>query len=348
MASRGVEEYNEIVIMRTSRRTFIQQSLAVAPLVISSNNMTTNKESSRFEPAYLEAEREGCLAGVESELWEILLSCRLCPRACGVNRIKGERGFCSSIARLKVASYGPHFGEERPLVGRGGSGTIFFSNCNLLCCFCQNWQINHRGDGDYISHDDLAGMMLSLQRRGCHNINLVTPTHVAPHIIKALRLAIRKGLTIPLVYNNGGYDSVEVIRKLDGIVDIYLPDFKYQDETLAVKYSSGASGYPEVAAAVIKEMHRQVGELQVGPDGVARRGLIIRHLVMPANIAGTDRFVRWVARELGPATRVNIMAQYHPEHKAFDYPEISRRITAQEWEQARRWAKAAGLLHIDL
>jgi putative pyruvate formate lyase activating enzyme len=265
-----------------------------------------------------------------------------------VNRLEGKTGFCSSTARLKIASFGPHFGEERPLVGTGGSGTIFFSNCNLLCCFCQNWEINHRGDGSFSSHDDLAGMMLSLQRRGCHNINLVTPTHVVPHIVKALRLAIRKGLVLPLVYNNGGYDSVEVIRMLDGIVDIYLPDFKYQDGALAAKFSSGALDYPEVAAAVVKEMHRQVGELQSDSKGVARRGLIIRHLVMPNNVAGTDRFVQWVAKELTPTTYVNLMAQYHPEHKAFDHPEISRRITAQEWNQARAWARAAGLVHIDL
>jgi putative pyruvate formate lyase activating enzyme len=302
----------------------------------------------RFKPAYLRTEREGRLAKLESELWEIFQSCRLCPRKCNVNRLKGEIGFCSSTSRLKLASFGPHFGEERPLVGTGGSGTIFFSNCNLLCCFCQNWEINHRGDGRFISHDDLAGMMLSLQQRGCHNINLVTPTHVVPHIVKALRLAIRKGLILPLVYNNGGYDSIEVIRMLDGVVDIYLPDFKYQDGALSAKYSSGALNYPEIAAETIKEMHRQVGELQVDSKGVARRGLIIRHLVMPGNIAGTDRFVQWVAKELTATTRVNLMAQYRPEHKAFDYPEISRPITAQEWEQARSWANAAGLSHIDL
>ena len=301
-----------------------------------------------FEPAYLKTEREGRLAIVESELWEVFRSCCLCPRACGANRIKGETGFCSSTAKLKISSFGPHFGEERPLVGSGGSGTIFFSNCNLLCCFCQNWEINHRGDGSYLTHDDLADMMISLQRRGCHNINLVTPTHVVPHIIRSLRLAIRRGLMIPLVYNNGGYDSLEVIKRLDGVVDIYLPDFKYQDGALAAKYSSGASDYPAAASATIKEMHRQVGELQMDRHGVARRGLIIRHLIMPGNIAGTDRFVRWVAQELTPGTSVNLMAQYRPEHKAFDHPEISRRITSEEWQQARTWAKQAGLENIDL
>jgi putative pyruvate formate lyase activating enzyme len=233
-------------------------------------------------------------------------------------------------------------------VGTGGSGTIFFSNCNLRCSFCQNWEINHRGDGRFIRHEDLACMMISLQGRGCHNINLVTPTHVLPHVVKALRLAIPMGLSLPLVYNSGGYDSLEVIRKLDGIVDIYLPDFKYQEDAHAVKYSSGAAGYPEVAAETIKEMHRQVGDLQVNAQGIAERGLIIRHLVLPQNLAGTDRFAEWVARELGPATRVNLMAQYRPEHKAFDYPEISRSINAQEWEHARADSVATGLLHIDL
>jgi putative pyruvate formate lyase activating enzyme len=191
-------------------------------------------------------------------------------------------------------------------------------------------------------------MMLSLQQRGCHNINLVTPTHVVPHIVKALRLAIGKGLVLPIVYNNGGYDSLDVIRRLDGIVDLYLPDYKYQEDAQAMKYSSGAAGYRDIAAATISEMHRQVGDLQTNAGGIALRGLIIRHLVMPNNIAGTDRFVQWVARALGPKTRVNLMAQYHPEHRAFDYPEISRRITTQEWMQARQWAEDAGLVHVDL
>jgi putative pyruvate formate lyase activating enzyme len=344
--------------MDPSRREFLKQSVvAAAPLALTPQTSATasgeeaagmTTAHSGFEPSYLRAEREGRLSLIENSLWEILRACRLCPRACGANRLRGETGVCSSTSRLKVYSCGPHFGEERPLVGRGGSGTIFFSNCNLLCCFCQNWEINHRGDGSYVTHDELADMMIGLQRRGCHNINFVTPTHVVPHLARSLRLAIRKGLHLPLVYNTGGYDSLDVISLLDGIVDIYLPDFKYQDGGLAAKYSSGASDYPEVAAAVIKEMHRQVGELTVDERGVARRGLIIRHLVMPNNIAGTDRFVRWVARELTPATSVNLMAQYRPEHKAFSYPEISRRITAEEWQQAVRWAREAGLKNIDL
>lgn len=346
--------------MGTSRRKFLQDSLAaVGALALSPVACNRSKEPyppptleslpgvENLKPSYLDLELEGKLEQIEKELWEIFRECRCCPRRCGVDRIEGQVGVCSSTAKLKVASYGPHFGEERPLVGRRGSGTIFFSNCNLLCCFCQNWQINHRGDGDYRTHRELAEMMLRLQRYGCHNINLVTPTHVVPHIVKALRIAIVRGLRIPLVYNTGGYDSIEIIRKLDGVVDIYLPDFKYQDGEAAARYSSGADDYPEVAAEVIKEMNRQVGRLVADERGVAERGLIIRHLVMPNNIAGTDRFVRWVAEELSTDTYVNIMAQFRPEHRAFDIPEISRRITDEEWRQALAWAREAGLTNLD-
>lgn len=331
--------------MAPTRRRFLHDSLAaVGGLALP---VAGEARAPRAEPSYLRLARQGRLKQIEKELWEMLGACRLCPRACGADRLRGARGACSSTARLKVASYGPHVGEERPLVGRGGSGTIFFSNCNLLCCFCQNWEINHRGDGRFVSESDLAGMMLDLQTRGCHNINLVTPTHVVPHIVRALREAVDRGLRLPLVYNTGGYDSLDVIRVLDGVVDIYLPDFKYQDGALAAKYSSGAADYPEVAAAVIKEMHRQVGVLKVDERGVAVRGLIIRHLVLPQNIAGTDRFVTWVARELTTDTRVNIMSQYRPEHRARDYSELSRPITPTEWGQALAWAYATGLTNVD-
>ncbi len=300
-----------------------------------------------FRPAYLALEQSGELKARIKELYAIYRSCRLCPRRCGVNRLKGETGVCQSTSRVRVYSMHPHFGEERPLVGRGGSGTIFFSQCNLRCQFCQNWEINHRGDGRWMSDDDLAGLMKSAQDAGCHNVNLVTPTHFVPNIVNALRAAIARGLTVPLVYNCGGYEPVEIIRLLDGIVDIYLPDFKYMDGAMAEKYSSGAQEYPERAAEAIAEMHRQVGELAVDEKGIAVRGLIIRHLVLPHNIAGTDKFVKWVAAKLTRSTYVNIMAQYRPEHRARDYPELSRRITNEEFSRAVAWAHEAGLTRLD-
>ena len=294
------------------------------------------------EPGYLELERSGELAHREKALWALLESCSLCPRRCGVNRLAGEMGVCRSPRTFKVASYGPHFGEEAVLVGRQGSGTIFFSDCNLLCVFCQNWEINHRGDGWQTSHAELAGMMLALQRTGCHNINLVTPTHLAPHIVHALRLAIANGLRLPLLYNTSGYESVDVIRQLDGVVDIYLPDFKYQDAATATGFLGGVPDYPSCAAAAIKEMHRQVGLLQQ-TDGIAHRGLLIRHLVMPENKAGTDDFIKWVVSELGSDVHVNIMGQYRPMHRANEFPSLSRRPTQEEVAQAMRWAREAGL-----
>ncbi|MFB3776087.1 MAG: radical SAM protein [Bryobacteraceae bacterium] len=300
-----------------------------------------------FEPAYLKLERSGELDRRARELRAIYRSCRLCPRQCGVDRLKGEKGICSSTARAKVYSTHPHFGEEKPLVGRGGSGTIFFSNCNLLCVFCQNWEINHRGDGSFAGDDDIGRLMADLQRIGCHNVNLVTPTHIVPNIVAGLGSAIRRGLRLPLVYNCGGYEPVEVIKLLDGIVDIYLPDFKYADGAMAEKYSSGARDYPERAAAAIEEMHRQVGDLVVDEDGIALRGLMIRHLVLPGNIAGTDKFVQFVATRLSRSTYVNIMAQYRPAHKAPGIPELSRRITSAEYQQAIRWAREAGLTRLD-
>ncbi len=319
-----------------SRREFLETALVSA---------TARRKD--FEPAYLKLERSGELARRAQELRAIYRSCRLCPRRCGVDRLKGQKGVCSSTSRAKVYSAHPHFGEERPLVGRGGSGTIFFSNCNLLCVFCQNWEINHRGDGSFAGDDDIGRLMADMQRIGCHNVNLVTPTHIVPNIVTGLSSAIRRGLRLPLVYNCGGYEPVEVIKLLDGIVDIYLPDFKYMDGAMSENYSSGARDYPERAAEAIEEMHRQVGELVVDENGIALRGLIIRHLVLPDNIAGTDKFVKFVAARLTRSTYVNIMAQYRPEHKAKGIPELSRRITSAEYEQAIRWAREAGLTRLD-
>ncbi|MBN2493124.1 MAG: radical SAM protein [Deltaproteobacteria bacterium] len=304
--------------------------------------MPEHKAEQSFEPAYVKLGRQELARRAEA-LAALLSPCRLCPRACKARRSEGQLGTCRTDGRVRLASFGPHFGEEPPLVGRAGSGTIFFSNCNLLCIFCQNWEIAHRGEGRYTDDETLAEVMLSLQERGCHNINLVTPTHQAPQILRSLCLAAARGLRLPLVYNCGGYESLEVIRLLDGIVDIYMPDFKYQDGAQAARFSSGAEDYPERAAEAIAEMHRQVGVLQIDERGVARRGVVLRHLVMPHNIAGTDRFARWVSEKLSPDTYVNIMAQYHPCYKAFDHPEIARRLHAEEFEQALRWAREAGL-----
>jgi len=304
-----------------------------------------SRRGNAWEPRYLELERTGELERRELALWALLERCRLCPRQCGVNRLAGEKGVCSCAETFKVAAFGAHFGEEAPLVGKRGSGTIFFSHCNLLCVFCQNWEINHRGDGELTTHADLARIMLSLQHGGCHNINLVTPTHMTPHIVRALRLAIAAGLRLPLLYNTGAYDSLEVIRLLDGVIDIYLPDYKYQDAATGVRFSTGAINYPDHAAAAIKEMHRQVGVLRQ-TDGIAHGGLLIRHLVLPENLAGTDSFVHWVASELGPETHVNIMGQYRPMYQASEHPPLSRRPTADEMAQAMRWAREAGLKNL--
>jgi putative pyruvate formate lyase activating enzyme len=241
-----------------------------------------------------------------------------------------------------VSSSGPHFGEEAPLVGAGGSGTIFLSHCNLGCLFCQNEDISHGGGGRITTPQAIASTMLGLQKRGCHNINFVTPTHQAPFLLEAVLLAIPQGLKVPVVWNCGGYESMESLTLLDGIVDIYMPDFKYWDEEPARRYSL-AGNYPEVARAALKEMHRQVGILTMDNEGVALRGLLIRHLVMPGEIAGTGKFVEWAARELSPDTYVNIMAQYHPSFRAHEFPELNRRITAQEYRRAVEAGRRAGL-----
>ncbi len=336
----------------STRRQFLEGSFVSISALQScdggaSGQVVPTMRRKDFEPAYLELERKGELTRRAQTLFPIYRSCHLCPRQCGVDRTKGEKGVCSSTSRAKVFSAYPHFGEEKPLVGRGGSGTIFFSNCNLLCIFCQNWEINHRGDGSYVSDDAVGRLMIDLQAIGCHNINLVTPTHILPNIVGGLRTGIRRGMRLPLVYNCGGYEPVEIIKLLDGIIDIYLPDFKYTDSAMAAKYSSGAGDYPERAAAAIEEMHRQVGELVVDENGIALRGLMIRHLVLPHNIAGTDKFVQFVATRLTRSTYVNIMAQYRPEHKAPGIPELSRRITSAEYQQAIRWAKEAGLTRLN-
>jgi putative pyruvate formate lyase activating enzyme len=301
-----------------------------------------------FEPAYLELHRSGELKKRAEELWGIMQNCKLCPRLCGVNRLRGEKGFCQATSKLFVAAYHPHFGEEGPLVGKGGSGTIFFTNCGLRCVFCINWQISQGGEGRVTSIEDLAGMMLKLQKMGCHNINLVTPTHYSPHILLALDIAASKGLRLPIVYNTCGWERKEILRYLDGVVDIYLPDFKYWDNEQAERHLRGAKNYAQITKEAILEMHRQVGIAKPAKDGLMYRGLMIRHLVMPNRVAGTKEIIEWIAENLPKDTYLNLMQQYNPLHQAFEYPEISRRITREEFEEALSWAKEAGLTNLDI
>ena len=335
--------------MNVSRRDFIKGSLVLGGslLLPLHSTIASNVKDPLWLPAYGNLENEGRLAQRVQEAYAIFEECRLCPRQCGVNRLEGERGYCNAPSTVMIYSAHPHYGEEVSLVGKGGSGTIFFSNCNLRCVFCQNWPISIEGHGSSFSDDQLAQMMVHLQKIGCHNGNLVTPTQVMPNIIKATRITVQNGLRIPLVYNTSGYESVEILKLLDGVVDIYLPDMKYMDAEMAAKFSSGASDYPEIAKSAILEMHRQVGLHQVDPGGIARRGVMIRHLVMPNKVAGTQTFVKWVAENLPNTTYVNIMHQYHVDYKAFEYPEIWRAITVEEYLEAMQWAQDADLKNLD-
>lgn len=303
---------------------------------------------SDFKPAYYKLEEKEEFAERIEQLYDIFEECKLCPRQCGKNRLEGETGFCRATTTVKVSSHQPHFYEELPLVGRGGSGTIFFSNCNLRCVFCQNWPIAHEGWGTLRSDEELANMMIDLQNRGCHNINVVTPTHVMPNIVNALRRAMQKGLRLPLCYNTSGYERPEIIKLLDGIVDIYLPDLKFMEGTEAERYNHAAAyDYPDMARESIIEMHRQVGDLVADENGIALSGLMIRHLVMPNRIAGTREFVHWVAEKLSTETYVNIMPQYRVDYEAFGFEEINRAITAEEYIEAMEWALDAGLTNLD-
>ena len=302
---------------------------------------TQNKRDKQFL-RYIDLERSGELKRREEALWDLYSPCKLCPRMCGARRAEGRGGACTVAGNFKVSSFGPDFGNEQPIRGTRGSGSIFFSNCNLLCVFCQNWQINHRGDGQNTTHEEIAKMLLDMQAMGCHNVSFITPTHLVPHLIKGLRLAVAGGLTVPLCYNCGGYESLEVIKLLDGIVDIYQPDFKFMNSAVAARFTHGAPNYAEHAAAAIKEMHRQVGTLQI-ENGLAYRGTVVRHLVLPENVGGTDKIIRWIADELGTDTHVNIMGQYWPAFRANEFPPLDRRLTPEEYAQAMYWARDAGL-----
>jgi putative pyruvate formate lyase activating enzyme len=294
------------------------------------------------QPSYLALHSTGALAVRAQKLRAILADCTLCPRRCHANRWQGEIGKCRSTAKVVIASAGPHFGEEPELVGLGGSGAIFFTNCNLWCLFCQNYDLSHLKMGTSISIEDLAKRMLYLQSRGCHNINLVTPTHFVPQIVEALGLAAERGLQIPLVYNCSGYESVATLRLLAGIIDIYMPDIKYSNDDNARRYS-GVKDYWEHVRPAVKEMHRQVGDLKVNRRGLAERGLLIRHLVLPNDLAGSEAVLRFIAAEISQDSYVNVMEQYRPAFKAHCIPELARQITAPEYQHAVRLAKKFGL-----
>ncbi|MBW8010586.1 MAG: radical SAM protein [Chloroflexi bacterium] len=301
-----------------------------------------------FEPAYLSLYRTGELQKRAKQAVENLRSCFVCPRDCAVDRLANRTATCKIGRYAQVTSHFAHLGEEDCLRGWKGSGTIFFSQCNLRCVFCQNFDTSQSGQGIETSPRQLAAMMLELQAMGCHNINFVTPEHVVPQILEALPIAIKAGLRLPIVYNTSAYDSLESLRLLDGIVDIYMPDFKFWDERLSLHYLK-AKDYPEVARQAIKEMHRQVGELLVDEHGIAMRGVLVRHLIMPGNIAGTEKIAQFLAQEISADTYINVMAQYHPAGKvsADKYPEINQRISNQEYADGIRAAKEAGLWRLD-
>ncbi len=291
-----------------------------------------------FIPSYIHLFENGELQQRGRLLKELLKECRLCPRECGVNRLKGEVGICQAGLELKVSSAFPHFGEEPPLVGYHGSGTIFLTHCNLRCIFCQNYDNSHLGNGEPMTSSDMARVMVRLQEMGCHNINFVTPTHYTPQIVASLPEAIEMGLRLPIVYNCSGYESLEVVRLLEGVVDIYMPDAKYLDSNRSEQFSN-APDYPGVLKEILKEMHRQVGDLTVDSKGIAERGLLIRHLVMPHGVASSEAVLRFIAEEISVHSYVNIMDQYRPEYRAHECPEINRRITRKEYLEAIQWAK---------
>jgi len=346
----------DFCLKKITRRCFLENTIKLCSTIGLSSIFldcdqaeASGNTGSDFEPAYLKLHKTGELKKRAEKLWAIMENCRLCPRRCQVNRHKGMSGFCQAPGTtLVVSAFHPHFGEERPLVGNGGSGTIFLTHCNLRCVFCQNWEIAQLGRGSESNIDDLARMMLKLQKIGCHNINLVTPTHYSAHIVKAIDIAAKGGLRLPIVYNTSGWERLEILKFLDGIVDIYLPDFKYWDSDMSSKYSSEAESYPEITKEAILEMHRQVGVAKPAIDGIMQRGLMIRHLVMPNNTGGSENVMEWIAAKLPKDTYVNIMSQYNPVYKAYDYPNISRRIRRKEYVNVVNKAKDLGLTNLDI
>lgn len=295
-----------------------------------------------YQASYLQLLKKGDLQERRIKAYEKLSCCDLCAHACRIDRLRGRTGVCQVDDSVQISSYGPHFGEEDVLVGRHGSGTIFLTGCNLKCVFCQNWDISHLHKGENISIDNLAGIMLELQETGCHNINLVTPTPYLPQILAALEIAAIQGLNLPLVYSCGGYESPAALGLLDGVVDIYMPDVKFGDNEKGLQLS-GAKNYFSAMKAAVKEMHRQVGDLQLDQQGIAYHGLIVRHLVLPGNLAGMEEIVNFIAKEISPHTYINIMDQYYPAFRAKDFPPLGRKLQTKEYKSAVKAACLAGL-----
>jgi putative pyruvate formate lyase activating enzyme len=300
----------------------------------------------KFEAAYIKSFEKGLLQKKIQAAYKILNFCTLCPRQCRVNRISGETGICKTAKQAWVSSYNPHFGEEAPLVGTHGSGTIFFTHCNLMCLFCQNFDISHEGYGQEVSDKQLAAMMVALQQQGCHNINFVTPSHVVPQILSALEIAIQQGLSVPLVYNSGGYDLPATLRLLEGVFDIYMPDFKFWDAEVA-ETACQAKDYPQIARRALREMHRQVGDLKIDENGIAQKGLLIRHLVLPGGLAGTREIMRFIAREISTNSYVNIMSQYRPCGRAAEIKGFNSLLSKVDFQTALREAAAEGITRLD-
>jgi putative pyruvate formate lyase activating enzyme len=348
--------------MKTNRREFLHKMLLLPAGVLLSGLINSSRlfatklpktslmiSENQFQPGYLKLHKNGDLKIRGEILWDMMRGCRLCPRDCGKNRIRGRRGECGANSTLEISSAHAHFGEEPQLVGSHGSGTIFFTHCALHCVFCINYEVSHLGIGSEHSIRQLADLMLLMQRKGCHNLNVVSPSHYIPHIVLALDIAASRGLVLPLVYNTSGWEKTDILFLLDGIVDVYLTDFKYFDSNKAKKFSIGADTYPQLTKMAVLEMNRQVG--LASPDketGIINRGLMIRHLVMPNNVSGSEDVMKWIAENLPKDTYVNIMSQYTPVFNATKYPEISRRINAAEYRAGVDAARKAGLTNLHL
>ena len=345
--------------MLTRRKFLIRGSVAttgcmaigaVNPVFLSGMDMAyknnAGSPAKAFKPSYLKLSENGELEKRWRALWPRMSKCDLCPRKCEKNRLRGVKGTCGADANVKIASFHPHFGEEKELVGKNGSGTIFLSNCAMRCVFCINHDISQGRGGANQSIEVFADMMLAVQALGCHNLNFVTPTQYLPHILRALDMAAKNGLNIPIVYNTHGYEKEEMLKMLDGVVDIYLPDFKYAESAMGSIYSAGADSYPEIAQKALLEMHRQTGVAIPDPEtGLMQRGLMIRHLVMPNHIENSRKVLAWIAENLPKNTYVNIMSQYRPHYRAMRYPDISRSITREEYNEVIAAAKSVGLVN---